>query len=69
VHYVVTAPGYKPRMFELWFEDDPILADRRKAGLPDVPTIYPPDAVGIRPATRDAGGVWHSTRDLEMVRE
>ena len=21
VHYVVTAPGYKPRMFELWFED------------------------------------------------
>ena len=21
VHYVVTAPGYKPRIFELWFED------------------------------------------------
>ena len=23
VHYVVTAPGYKPRMFDLWFDDDP----------------------------------------------
>jgi protocatechuate 3,4-dioxygenase beta subunit len=69
VHYVVTAPGYKPRMFELWFEDDPILADRRKAGLPDVPAIYPPDAVAIRPVTRDTGGVWHSTRDLKIARE
>jgi hypothetical protein len=40
-----------------------LLADRPKAGLPDVPTIYPPDAVAIRPVTRDAGGVWHNTRD------
>ena len=69
VHYVVRAPGYKPIMFELWFEDDPALAERRKVGMPDVPTVYPPDAVAIRPVTRDAGGVWHSTRDLTMVRE
>jgi len=69
VHYVVRAPGYKPIMFELWFEDDPALAERRKVGMPDVPTIYPPNAVAIRPVTRDAGGVWHSTRDLEMARE
>jgi uncharacterized protein YdeI (YjbR/CyaY-like superfamily) len=69
VHYVVRAPGYKPIMFELWFEDDPALAERRKVGMPDVPTIYPPHAVAIRPVTRDAAGVWHSTRDLTMVRE
>jgi protocatechuate 3,4-dioxygenase beta subunit len=69
VHYVVRAPGYKPIMFELWFEDDPALAERRKVGKPDVPTVYSPNAVAIRPVTRDAGGVWHSTRDLTMVRE
>ena len=69
VHYVVRAPGYKFMMFELWFEDDPALAERRKVGKPDVPAIYPPNAVAIRPVTRDAGGVWHSTRDLEMARE
>lgn len=69
VHYVVRAPGYKFMMFELWFEDDPALAERRKVGRPDVPAIYPPYAVAIRPVTRDAGGVWHSTRDLTMLRE
>ena len=69
VHYVVRAPGYKSRMFEIWFEDDPVLAALRQAGLPDVPAEYPPWAVAIRPVTRDAGGVWHSTRDLTMVRE
>lgn len=69
VHYVVRAPGYKLMMFELWFEDDHALAERRSVGMPDVPAIYPPNAVAIRPVTRDAGGVWHSTRDLTMVRE
>jgi hypothetical protein len=64
VHYVVRAPGYKPRLFEIWFEDDPVLAALRKAGLPDVPAVYPPWAVEIRPVTRDADGVWHSTRDF-----
>jgi protocatechuate 3,4-dioxygenase beta subunit len=69
VHYVVRAAGYKPRLFEIWFEDDPVLAAFRKAGLPDVPASYPPWAVEIRPVTRDADGAWHSTRDLTMVRE
>jgi protocatechuate 3,4-dioxygenase beta subunit len=69
VHYVVRATGYRPRMFEIWFEDDPVLAALRKAGLPDVPAVYPPWAVEIRPVTRDADGVWHSTRDLTMVPE
>lgn len=37
VHYVVRAPGYKPRLFDLWFEDDPIPRARRKAGEPEIP--------------------------------
>src|SRR5687768_10518117 len=66
VHYVTTAPGYKPRMFDLWLADDPLIEERRKAGLP-VPGA--PGQVEVRPVTRDAGGVWHATRDLEMLRE
>ena len=66
VHYVLNAPGYKPRMFELWFDDDAILAEWRKAGKPDVPTGYPPDAVEVRPVTRDTAGVWHAIRDMKL---
>jgi protocatechuate 3,4-dioxygenase beta subunit len=66
VHYVATAPGYKPRLFDLWLADDPIIEQRRKAGMPDP---GPPGMVVVRPVTRDAGGVWHATRDLEMLRE
>ena len=69
VHYVVTASGYKPRMFDLWLADDPILVERRKAGLPEVWVEVNPGQVVVRPVTRDALGVWHATRDLEMLRE
>jgi protocatechuate 3,4-dioxygenase beta subunit len=68
VHYVVNAAGYKPRMFDLRFDDDPIIAARRKAGRPDDDGPAPGWVV-VRPVTRDANGVWHVTRDLEMVRE
>jgi len=77
VHYVVTAPGYKPRLLDLWFEDDPILAARRKAGEPDVPAAIRngsvcrslPDCVVISPVTRDASGVSRTTRDIQMIRQ
>lgn len=69
VHYVVIAPGYKPRMFDLWFQDDPILAARRAAGQPEVPPVLQGDYLAIRPVTRDATGVWHVTHDLAMLKE
>ena len=77
VHYVVRAPGYKPRLFDLWFEDDPILAARRKVGEPEIPTSIrtssmcraTPDCVAIRPVRRDARGIWHATRDFQMLKE
>lgn len=76
VHYVVTAPGYKPRLLDLWFDDDPILAARRKVGEPDVPAAIRkgsvcrslPDCVAIRPLVRNASGVSHTTRDIQMIR-
>lgn len=69
VHYVVIAPGYKPRMFDLWLADDPILEKRRKDGLPELWFESAPGRVVIRPTTRDANGIWHATRDLEMLRQ
>ena len=65
VHYVVRAPaGYKTLMYQLWFEDDAIVAkfraDNRLSKLP---------WVAVRPITRDSGGVWHTTRDLVLERE
>jgi hydroxyquinol 1,2-dioxygenase len=62
VHYVVRAPGYKPRMFELWFEDDATVATFRDR-LSKLPNV------AIRPITRDSDGVWHTTRDLVLARE
>jgi protocatechuate 3,4-dioxygenase beta subunit len=77
VHYVVVAPGYQPRLFDLQFQDDPILVARREAGEPEVPQSIrnsrcfkaEPDLIAIRPVRRDADGVWHTVRDLDMVPE
>lgn len=66
VHYVVSAPGYKSRMVELWFEDDPGLAERRARGEPEIPKMFPPGAVSIQPIARDEQGVWHCTRDIKL---
>lgn len=35
VHYVVNALGYKRRMLDFQFDDDPVIAARRKEGIPD----------------------------------
>jgi predicted esterase len=69
VHYLVRAAGYKPMLLDLWFEDDPELAARRSAGRPEIPLNFPHDVVAIRPVTRDADGVWRTTRDIQMVPE
>ena len=77
VHYVVVAAGYKPRIFDLWFQDDPILVARRQADEPEVPQSLrnspfykvASDVVAIRPVARDAAGIWHAVRDLDMLPE
>lgn len=68
VHYVVSFPGYRTRLLDLWLADDPLLVERRKMGLAEV-WVGAPGQVVARPVTRDAAGVWHATRDLELRRE
>ena len=63
VHQVVTAHGYKPRLFDLWLGDDPILQRNRASGRNMPPEIF------IRPVTRDAAGIWHASHDIEMLRD
>ena len=77
VHYIVKATGYKARIVDLWFQDDPILAARRAAGLPEVTdalrnTPYyraSAEVIAIRPVARDVDGTWHTTRDIQMFRK
>lgn len=69
VHYIVRAPGYKPLLLDLWFEDDPELLARRNAGRPEIPPNFPRDVVAIRPVARDADGTFRTTRDIELVPE
>jgi protocatechuate 3,4-dioxygenase beta subunit len=65
VHHVVTAAGYKPRLCDLWFGDEPYFAPRRNAGLPLSQGV----AMFVRIPTRDQDGVWRVTHDLEMLRD
>lgn len=77
VHYTVVAPGYHPRIFDLWFQDDPVLVARRQAGEPQIQQSMrnspfykaAPDLIAIRPVVRDAAGIWHAVRDLDMIPE
>jgi protocatechuate 3,4-dioxygenase beta subunit len=64
VHHVVTATGYKQRLCDLWFGDEPYFATRLNAGLP----LSAGKPMFVRMPTRDADGVWHVIHDLEMLR-
>jgi hypothetical protein len=77
VHYVVTARGYKPLLLALQFEDDPVVIRLRQAGKPlldpaafkNGPCKSRPDCVLTQPVSRDARGISHVTRDIQMVKE
>ena len=75
VHYVVTAAGYKPLLLALQFQDDPIVQRLLKSGTPllnpdafkNGPCKSRPDCVLTQPVRRDAQGVSHVIRDIQMV--
>ena len=78
VHYIVKAQGFKPLLIVLQFDDDPFVVTRRKAGRPLVDDQNAfrngackgrPDCILTQPVTRDAQGVSHVTRDIQMVKE
>jgi protocatechuate 3,4-dioxygenase beta subunit len=61
IHYVVNAPGYKERIFEIVFADDPKIDERMRADA-----AREGSAFSIRPLTRDQQGVWRCTQDIRM---
>ena len=73
---MVKATGYKGRILDLWFQDDPILVARRAAGEQEVTESIRrgpyykafADVVAIRPIRRDSRGVWQATKDIQMVK-
>jgi protocatechuate 3,4-dioxygenase beta subunit len=77
VHYVIAAAGYKTRLFDLQFQDDPILVARRTAGEPELPQSIrnsrcfqaQPDLIAIRPVRRDAAGASHVVADVDVFPE
>lgn len=75
IHAVVTLPGYKPRMEELRFADDPKAfaspaeVQGLKPGARRASTAFPGYVFAILPAEQDAAGVWHVTHDIFLERQ
>ena len=61
IHYVVNAPGYMERIFEIVFEGDPNIDERMRADA-----AKEGGAVSIRMLTRDQQGVWRGTQDIKL---
>ena len=75
VHYVVSARSYQPLLLALQFQDDPIVVRQGKDGaslnqdaFKNGPCKARPDCVLTQPVTRDAEGVAHVVRDIQMVK-
>ncbi|MGE4062053.1 MAG: hypothetical protein AB7E79_01685 [Rhodospirillaceae bacterium] len=64
VHFVVQADGFQPRVFELWFDGDPMIKQDHLAGQ-----AKDPDRFLIRNAVRDTNRVWQITNDIVMARK
>ena len=63
VHFVVQADGFQPRVFEFWFEGDPMIKEDHLAGQAKDPNRFL-----IRPAKRDTNRVWQITNDIVLER-
>lgn len=68
IHMVVTTPeaGWQ---YELTFADDPVAIEWSRSGTLVLPKYYSPGAVSVRPAIKDAKGVWHVTEDIVLKRD
>ncbi len=64
VHFVVQADGFQPRVFEVWFEGDPMIKKEHLEGQ-----AKEPDRFLIRTATRDTNRVWQITNDIVLERK
>jgi protocatechuate 3,4-dioxygenase beta subunit len=64
VHFVVQADGFQPRVFEFWFEGDPMITNDHLAGQ-----AKDPERFLIRKAVKDSQNVWQITNDIAMERK
>ena len=63
IHYVVNAPGFRERIFEIVFADDPLVDQRIRERAAQEDSVF-----SIRPLTRDSQGVWRCTQDIRLRR-
>ena len=61
VHYVVTAPGYSERIFEIVFEGDPFLDDKVRQEAANEWSGF-----SLRRLEKDGEGVWRCTQDVKL---
>lgn len=61
IHYVVKASGYRERVFEIVFENDPLVTERIRADAAKEGSGF-----SIRPLSRDPQGVLHCTQDIRL---
>lgn len=61
IHYVVSAAGYKERIFEIVFEGDPFLTDNvRQEATKEF------SGFALRRLEKDSQGRWRCTQDIKM---
>lgn len=62
VHYHVNAPGYRERVFEIVFDDDPFVDERVRERARSEESIF-----SIRKLERDGGaGAWRCVQDVKL---
>ena len=63
IHYVVNAQGFKERIFEIVFENDPLVDEKIRANAAREDSGF-----SIRPLTRDSQGVLRCTQDIVLTK-
>jgi protocatechuate 3,4-dioxygenase beta subunit len=63
IHYVVNAPGHAEKVFEIVFDDDPLVGERIRAMAEREGSIF-----SIRKLERDERGLLRTTQDIVMRR-
>jgi hypothetical protein len=61
IHYVVNAPGFKQRIFEIVFAGDPLVDQRIRARAAEADSGF-----SLCPLTRDAQGVLRCSQDIQL---
>jgi protocatechuate 3,4-dioxygenase beta subunit len=64
IHYVVTAPGYSEKVFEIVFEGDPFISSEIRQRAKDEESIF-----SLRTAERDSSGTLRCVQDIRLKKE